>query len=199
MRDELSVTSQGKLDAVARDLVERFATPGLDPTLPPGAPGLFTDRGAVFLPTEETGLAGRLRLNSGADPLQGGALYRLRDGLGASVEGPPGNGALLLALHGALAGARPLSSTAFVAGNRSFATLGSDLMSDSSALRLASEADQSYARARLTGLTDLEAQTGIDTDQEMQTLLVIEKNYAANAKVIQAVNDMLDILMRLDG
>ena len=45
----------------------------------------------------------------------------------------------------------------------------------------------------------VEAQNGIDTDQEMQELLLIEKNYAANAKVIQAVADMIDTLIRLDG
>jgi flagellar hook-associated protein 1 FlgK len=199
LRDKLAVTAQGKLDAVARDLVERFSSQGLDPTLLPGAPGLFTDQGAAFLPTDETGLAGRLRLNAAADPAQGGALYRLRDGLGATAEGPPGNGALLAALTAALGAARPLSSAGFVQGNRSLAALAGDVMSDASALRLSAEADQSYASARLTGLTDLEAQNGIDTDQEMQALLVIEKNYAANAKVIQAVNDMLDILIRLDG
>jgi flagellar hook-associated protein FlgK len=33
----------------------------------------------------------------------------------------------------------------------------------------------------------------------MQALLVIEKNYAANAKVIQTVNEMIDILIRLGG
>jgi flagellar hook-associated protein 1 len=197
LRDELAVTAQGKLDAVARDLVERFAATGLDPTQLPGAPGLFTDAGAAFVPADEAGLAGRLRLNAAADPEQGGALYRLRDGLGALAEGPPGNGALLSALHGALAGARPLTSTGFLAGNRSFAALGSDLMADSSALRLSAEAEQSFSGARLTALTDLEAQNGIDTDQEMQALLVIEKNYAANAKVIQTVNDMIDILIRL--
>jgi flagellar hook-associated protein 1 len=197
LRDELAVTAQGKLDAVARDLVERFSAAGLDPTQFPGAPGLITDAGAAFVPADETGLAGRLRLNAAADPDQGGALFRLRDGLGALAEGPPGNGALLAALHGALAGTRPLSSTGFIAGNRSFAALGSDLMSDSSALRLAAEAEQSFSGARLTALSDLEAQNGIDTDQEMQTLLVIEKNYAANAKVIQAVSDMIDTLIRL--
>jgi flagellar hook-associated protein 1 len=41
------------------------------------------------------------------------------------------------------------------------------------------------------------AQDGVDTDQEMQMLLVIEKNYAANAKVIQTVNDMIDIADRV--
>jgi len=43
------------------------------------------------------------------------------------------------------------------------------------------------------------AQNGIGTDQGMQDRLVIEKNYAANAKVIQAVADMIDTLIRLDG
>lgn len=197
VRDDLAVTAQGKLDAVARDLVERFSASGLDPTLAPGDPGLFTDQGAAFLPANEAGLAGRIRMNAAADPAQGGALYRLRDGLAATSEGPPGNASLLGALHDALSGPRALTSTGFTAGTRSFADLASDLLSDSSGLRLGADAETSYTAARLTALTDLEDQNGIDTDQEMQMLLVIEKNYAANAKVIQTVNDMIDILIRL--
>lgn len=197
VRDELAVTAQGKIDAIARDLVERFSDAGLDPTLAPGAAGLFTDAGGAFLAVNEVGLAGRLALNAAADPDQGGALFRLRDGLGAAAAGPPGNSTLLSALHQTLTSARPLASTGFAAGTRSFAALTGDLMSDSSARRLASETEQSFSAARLTALTDFEAQNGIDTDQEMQELLVIEKNYAANAKVIQTVNDMIDILIRL--
>jgi flagellar hook-associated protein 1 FlgK len=197
VRDELAVGAQGKLDAAARDLVERFQ--GLDPTLAPGAAGLFADAGGAFDPLNEVGLAGRLRLNAAADPAQGGALFRLRDGLGAATEGPPGDGTLIAALHGALSGARPLSSTGFAAGTRSFAVLTSDLLSDVAALRLSAQSEQAFSATRLTALTDLEAQNGIDTDQEMQELLVIEKNYAANAKVIQAVAEMIDMLIRLDG
>jgi flagellar hook-associated protein 1 FlgK len=197
VRDELAVGAQGKLDAAARDLVERFQ--GLDPTLAPGAAGLFTDAGGAFDPLNEVGLAGRLRLNAAADPAQGGSLARLRDGLGAATEGPPGDGTLIAALHGALSGARPLSSTGFAAGTRSFAVLTSDLLSDVAALRLSAQSEQAFSATRLTALTDLEAQNGIDTDQEMQELLVIEKNYAANAKVIQAVAEMIDMLIRLDG
>ncbi len=197
LRDEMAVAAQAKLDAVARDLVERFSATGLDATLLPGTPGLFTDAGLAFLPLNETGLAGRLRLNAAADPVQGGALFRLRDGLGAVTEGPPGNGALLGALHAAFGAARPLGSPGFVPGNRSFAALAGDVMSDTAVHRLAAEAEQSFSGARLTALSDLEAQNGVDTDQEMQALLVIEKNYAANAKVIQAVNDMIDTLIRL--
>ena len=197
LRDELAVTAQGRLDAVARDLVDRFSDAGLDPTRAPGAPGLFTDAGGAFLPVDEVGLAGRLTLNAAADPAQGGAIFRLRDGLGAATEGPPGNGSLLTALHNALTGPRALASTGFVAGSRSFAALAGDLMSDASARRLSAQADQSFAAAKLTGLADIEAQNGIDTDQEMQTLLIIEKNYSANARVIQAASDMIDTLIRL--
>lgn len=197
VRDELGVTAQGGLDAVARDLVERFSAPGLDPTLAPGAAGLVTDAGAAFLPADEIGLAGRLRMNAAADPAQGGALFRLRDGLGALTAGPQGNGALLSALQGALTTARPLSSTAFIAGTRSFAALTNDLLADASTRRLGAQSEQSFASGRLTALTDVEAQNGIDTDQEMQQLLVIEKNYSANARVIQTVNDMIDTLIRL--
>lgn len=199
VRDDLAVQAQGKLDAVARDLVERFSSAGLDPTLGPGMPGLFTDAGSAFAAADEIGLAGRLRVNAAADPTQGGAVFRLRDGLGAATEGPPGNGALLAALHSALGVAAPLASGGFPAGIRSFAGLTADLHADASTQRLSAQADQSFASARLTALTDLEAQNGIDTDQEMQALLVIEKNYAANAKVIQAVEDMIDILIRLGG
>lgn len=197
VRDDLAVAAQGKLDAVARDLVERFATPGLDPTRAPGDAGLFTDAGLAFDPLNEVGLAGRLRLNALADPAQGGALYRLRDGLGAVAEGAPGNGTLLAALHAALADAQPLSSSGFTPGTRSFAALTGDLLSDISAGRLSAQSEQTFAAAKLTALTDLEAQNGIDTDREMQELLVIEKNYAANAKVIQAVSEMIDTLIRL--
>ncbi len=197
IRDELAPAAQAKLDAMARDLVERFADPGLDPTLAPGDPGLFTDMGGAFLPTNDVGLAGRLQLNAGVDPSQGGALFRLRDGLGALVEGPPGNGSLLSALHERLTEARPLASSAFPPGNRSLAALAADLMSDASARRLAAQSEQSFAAAKLTALTDLEAQNGIDTDREMQALLTIEKNYAANARVIQTVSDMIDTLLGL--
>jgi flagellar hook-associated protein 1 FlgK len=136
-------------------------------------------------------------MNPVADPAQGGALFRLRDGLGALTAGPPGSGALLSSLHLALTANQPLASAGFLAGNRSFSALTVDLLSDASTRRLAAQSEQSFASGRLTALTDVEAQNGIDTDQEMQQLLVIEKNYSANARVIQTVNDMIDTLLRL--
>ena len=48
VRDSLAATAQVQLDAVARDLIERFEDPAIDPTLGAGDPGLFTDAGAAL-------------------------------------------------------------------------------------------------------------------------------------------------------
>jgi flagellar hook-associated protein 1 len=196
VRDDLAVGAQAQLDAVARDLVARFSTPGdPDPTLAPGAPGLFTDAGTAFLPANEIGLSGRLTLNAAVDPAQGGGVWRLRDGLGATEPGPPGEARLLLGLSQAMTETRQPASGAFMAGARSFATLASDLLSAASAARLQREDDASFAAAQHGALREAELQDGVDTDQELTALMQIEKAYAANAKVIQAVDEMLQALL----
>lgn len=193
VRDELAPAAQAKLDAVARDLVERFGS--LDPTLAPGAPGLFTDAGAAFLPADETGLAQRLSMNAAADPRQGGALWRLRDGLGAITPGPSGNSSLLSALQTALITSRQPVSGDFLPGLRSFASLGADMLSAVVTARLSADTEASFSMARSEGLRVQELQGGVDTDRELQDLLQIEKAYAANAKVIQTVDEMLGLLL----
>ena len=193
VRDDLAPAAQAKLDAIARDLVERFGA--LDPTLAPGAPGLFTDAGGAFLPANEVGLAQRLSLNPAADPLQGGALWRLRDGLGATSPGPTGNSALLGALQTALTALRQPVSGDFLPGSRSFASLTADMLSIAGTARLSAETEASFSAARSEGLRVQELQGGVDTDREMQDLLQIEKAFAANAKVIQTVDEMLDLLL----
>ena len=40
-------------------------------------------------------------------------------------------------------------------------------------------------------------ENGVDTDQELQKLLLIEQAYAANARVIQTVDALFDTLMRI--
>lgn len=197
IRDEIAPAAQAQLDAVARDLIERFAAPGLDPTLAVGAPGLFTDDGGAFLVTAEVGVAQRLRLNALADPAQGGAAWRLRDGLGATVEGITGDATMLNGLHAALNAPRALSSGSFFAGARSFSTLGTDLLSSVASARLAGESEASFAAAQVNALRGMELAEGVDTDQELQQLLLIEQSYAANARVVQTVDDMIQTLLRI--
>ena len=43
----------------------------------------------------------------------------------------------------------------------------------------------------------MENENGVDTNAEVQNLILVEKAYAANARVIQVVNDLMDSLLRL--
>jgi flagellar hook-associated protein 1 FlgK len=195
IRDELAPQAQSQLDAVARDLVQRFADPAVDPSLAVGAAGLFTDDGSAFVASEEAGLAQRLKINAAADPAQGGALWRLRDGLAATSAGSVGNSKLLSSLQAALVAPRAPVSGGFMAGARSFATLSADMVSGIASARVTAESEASFASARLDTLRGQELEGGVDTDQEMQSLLLIEQAYAANAKVISTIGDMIQTLL----
>ncbi|HHS93763.1 MAG TPA: flagellar hook-associated protein FlgK [Rhodobacterales bacterium] len=198
VRDELATSAQSRLDAVARDLVERFQDPGLDSTRPPpDTPGLFTDTGAFFEAADEIALATRIKVNALIDPKQGGALWHLRDGLGAATPGDVGNSQLLQDMIDALSTERVPASGDFMGVARSASGLAADFLSIVSADRNAAENRQSYAVAKQDSLTVMELENGVDTDHELQKLMLIEQAYSANAKVMTTVGDMLDTLMRL--
>lgn len=195
LRDDIAVSAQAQIDAVARDLVERFQNTTIDSTRTVGAPGLFTDASGHFDAANEVGLAQRLTLNAAVDPAQGGALWRLRDGLGAISPGPPGANILLASLNAALTGRRQTASGGFLPSLRSFSVLTADLLSMTAAKTLSAQGEMTFASTRLDTFTSLEAQGGVDTDFEMQSLLQIEQSYTANAKVLKAVGDMMQTLL----
>ena len=195
IRDVLGVEAQAKLDAIARDLVERYQDPAVDPTLTPGQAGLFTDLGSAFDPANEVGLAQRLRLNALVDPQQGGELWRIRDGLGATAPGAVGDSSLLTALQTALNAGREPVSGGFMTGARSFSVLAGDYISNVATQRLSAESDTSFAQGKTDALRMIELEDGVDTDAEMQKLLLIEQAYSANAKVVQMVDEMIKTLI----
>ena len=197
VRDELGVDAQARLDAIARDLVERFQDPAVDPTLAAGEAGLFTDWGSAFDPGNEIGLSRRLRLNSAVDPRQGGQLWRLRDGIAAVAPGEVGDSRLLNAMGAAVNAARAPASGNFMAGERSFAVLAGDYVSALATDRLSAESDATFSLGKADALKMIELEDGVDTDAEMQRMLLIEQAYSANAKVIQMVGEMIQTLIGL--
>lgn len=195
IRDDLAVTGQQQLDTLARDLIERFSASGLDPTLAPGAAGLFTDEGASFVPADETGIAARITLNGAVDPSNGGAVWKLRDGLGASAPGPAGYAGILNALSSQIQTYSPTGSGAVSPGARNLSGLAAEILSMTSVSRLSAADEQAFRNAKLNSLSDQEAARGVNIDEEMQSLLVLEKTYAANARVIRALDEMLANLL----
>lgn len=196
-RDEWGVTAQAQLDAVAGDLVARFDDPALDPSRAPGQPGLFTDAGAAFDPANQIGLAQRIRVNAAVLPEQGGAHWRLRDGLGAMAQGATGAATVLLAQVEAVSAFRPTATGDFAGVSRSFGGLVADHLSQVGLARQMAEGRQANGAARLGALRQEELTQGVDSDAELQRLLQIEQFYAANARVVAAVQEMMDQLIRM--
>jgi flagellar hook-associated protein 1 FlgK len=196
VRDEVAVEASADLDAFAADLIDRFAAPGLDPTAAPGAPGLFIDAGAALADPNAPGLAGRLRLNAAVDPDQGGEAYRLRDGLYATAPGPAGSNALLVDLLSALGTPQ---ATAFSDGRLlSALDAAGAVVALRGAARSTFESDAAGSAAYRDALAEAElGETGVDTDAELQQLLLVEQAYAANARVIEVAGRLIDQLTEL--
>ena len=72
-----------------------------------------------------------------------------------------------------------------------------DLVSDVAANRVRSDVRSDASATRLSNLRQSAAADGVNTDQELQRLIELEKSYAANARVVQVVDDMLSELLRI--
>lgn len=196
-RDATAPAAQENLDALARDLIERYEAPGLDPSLGGPGPGLFTDAGALLDPTNVVGIAGRISVNAAVDPARGGAVYRLRDGLGASGPGAVGDATLLQAFADALAAPRILASGGLGGTARDASGHVASLVSALGQIRLSADQARGFASGQAAELRSLALADGVDSDAELQRLLIIEQAFGANARVIQTVDDMMQTLLRI--
>lgn len=182
-----------QLDTLADDLVARMSDDSLDPTTAAGDPGIFIDSGTAGDP----GSAGRLIVNAAVDPDNGGAVWRLRDGLNATTEGPPGNSDILDRLVDAYTDRKSMN-VGQLQGQFSAVGSAAELSSLAGYRQVTLEAVNSSTQTQLNALRDAEvAKTGVDIDDQMQNLLLIEQAYAANARVIQTASQMIDRLMEL--
>ncbi|PTX57600.1 flagellar hook-associated protein 1 FlgK [Litoreibacter ponti] len=194
IRDTELPRVQDDLDALAADLIDRAAV--ADPSLSAGVPGLFTNSQSLAGSPYVEGLASRLQVNAAVDPSQGGALWRIRDGVEAGASGASDDNTRLSALVDAMAASRqPVGGAFSDAGSAS--ALASDLASKTGQARFLAEQRQGFEASKVQAFSEALQGFGVDTDQEMQKLLLIEQNYAANAKVIQTIDDMLQSLLRI--
>ena len=172
---DTTIPEQGRaLDQFAFDLADTLQTAGM-PILVDGSTPV--DAGNL------TGLAGRLSVASEIDPDIGGIPSRLRDGLGATDTGNPGDDTRLNSIVEALSGR-----------SGDFANLVDGVSSEA----FRSERIHVGNLSREATLLESEAaQSGVDMDYELQSLIAIEQSYSANARVIQSIGDMFDALLRI--
>lgn len=192
LRDTVAPQVQGEMDAFAADLIDRFQTLMPTSALDASGNGLFVAAGSGAT----VGLAGRLAVNAAVDPSAGGAVWRLRDGLSATAQGSVGNGATLQALSDAMTTSRAptgLVSTTTSGGVSAFA---SEITSFFASRSARSDEDQAYLSARQATLAEQESTaTGVDSDSELQSLTLVEQAYAANAKVLSVIDELMQLLL----
>jgi flagellar hook-associated protein 1 FlgK len=190
IRDTIVPGVDSEMDRYAVELIDRFRTLAPAGSLDAGGEGLFVDPGTGV------GLAGRIALNAAVDPSQGGAAWRLRDGLSAAAPGPEGFGGYLQGLADAMSTARaPAGWTTQNAANDA-ATMASEIASFFAGRSAGADDAQAYLVARQTTLADSEANAiGVDTDKELQNLILIEQAYAANARVLSTIDGLLKLLL----
>jgi len=199
LRDQIFPQAQAQIDEIASTLADGFQSQ--DATVTSGMTGLFTDNGAAHDrtdPTQVTGLAGRITVNSLVVPSEGGDLWRVRTGMHAAGPGAPGDVTQVRAFQDlfdqsvSFNGAAGLSTSATI-GNYASSFVGFQA-NQRSALD-----DRSQYQASISNAIDSQRANveGVNVDDEMQKMLLLEQSYAASAKVIQAVSDMMDTLMAI--
>lgn len=182
-----------QLDAMAQDLIDRFSDPSIDATNPAGSPGLFVDSNDAA----GAGVAGRFELNSLVDPDRGGAVWRLRDGLGATTSGPPGDNTILTNLSNAFETVQSVS-VAGLQGGYTATDLVAQLGTLAGQQRIQNESTLSSISLQFDTVQRAEAsELGVDIESELQALLLIEQAYAANARVIEAAGQMVNQLIEI--
>lgn len=197
VRDVATVAAQEDLDTMAGDLILRFQDPSVDPTLGATDVGIFTDNGVFYDSANLTGIANRIQINSTIAMSGDAETWRLRDGLNAATQGNKGDTTLLNNYGEALEASNAISSPGLGTGSYTAYSIAANMMTSFTQQSTWAEQELSYSSAIFTDIQARELEQGVDTDSELQTLMMIETVYAANARMIQAIDEMMQELMRL--
>ncbi|MEO1657089.1 MAG: flagellar hook-associated protein FlgK [Pseudomonadota bacterium] len=187
IRDALGTDYTDRLNAAAQELVDRVEAADT------------TAAGGLFALEAGTGSAAqRIGINAAIDPDQGGELYRIRDGVGATTEGPAAGDGVLGLLKTGLEEARSLPAATGSSSALSYVDMLGALSTQlgTNAVRATGLYDAAIG-ARRSVEEEVIRQTGVDTDRELQDLLLVEQAFAANARVIQAADEMLRQLLEI--
>lgn len=161
------------LDRFAADLVAAFSDQDVDATLGASDQGLFQN--------SNSNPAASLIIDSTLFD----APWRIRDGLNADQPNPIPNNDQLNAMIDKLENTNALFQ------------MVTSLSSQTEERAAQAEMNLSSAQANSAELDQMAQSDGVNTDQEMQHLLVVEQAYQANAKIIEIVDQLYDQILRI--
>ncbi|CAO3438296.1 flagellar hook-associated protein FlgK [Azospirillum doebereinerae] len=178
-----------QLDELAAGVVQRFQNAEADPT----QPGLFTDAGAAY--TATAGLASRIAVNAAVRTES----WRVQSGVQAAAPLQPGDQTQIAKFSAVFTATGAFSATDMPAS----ATLGdyaTAMVSAQQGYRTGAEAEMNARKISADTLQSARInRDGVNIDDEMQKLLLIEQSYGASAQVVQVAGRMIDILLQIRG
>ncbi|GAD57476.1 flagellar hook-associated protein FlgK [Limimaricola cinnabarinus] len=185
---------QLQLDEMTRSLVQGFEA--ADDSLAAGQAGLFTDQGAAYSAAGLEGLATRIAVNDAVRSDAGGGAWRLRDGVGAVAEGPASDGRRVNGYVTMLGARTDFDAAAGLGEERSLAEFTAGLIADHQQMRNTARDDAESLSAGRDAVEAARASVqGVNIDEELQQLMLIEQSYAANATVMKTLGEMMDTLL----
>ncbi len=203
LRDTYAAGMQAQLDEVARGLIMAFSEK--NPTDASDVrTGLFTWPGGPDTPPAGLlvpGLAGMISLNSLADPQKpGGNAERLRDGINPDFDFNPNNNAsysgLLIGFIGAMDAPQNLVAAGGNIQSTSLMTYSTGVVSWlEDARKTADNAAETKSALIVRTSEALSNITGVNIDEEMALMMELEQSYAASAKLMQMIDEMLKTLL----
>ncbi len=194
LKDNILPQMKLQQDELARSLIEGFQA--ADASLSAGQAGFFTDLGAAYDPAQLDGLAGRITVNAAVDPEQGGNLWRIRDGVGASVQGAAGDSTQPLAFLNIFETPQSFDSQAGQGTSTDILNYIAGMVADQKLVQVdaKAKAEELDGKAQVAQSARMGIQ-GVNLDAELQQLITIEQSYAANAQVTQSLREMMDALL----
>lgn len=185
---------QLQLDEYSRALIQTFE--GADASLDGTSAGLFTDNGLPFNAARLDGLADRIQVNSSVKQSAGGGVWRIRDGMGATSEGAVADSSQVQRFIDALKTSVSTDPASGLSANLTLSKFASEVMTLQSSERARAENRHIMARSAAELIqSSRQSVEGVNIDDEMQKLLMIEQSFSANSKILTAVSEMLDTLL----
>lgn len=185
---------QLQLDEYARGIIEAFE--GADASLTAGQAGLFTDNGFAYDAANLEGLASRLRVNEAVHAGSGGSAWLVRDGLAAAAPGAASSVVQIQAFIDSLNEPMGAAAGTGINSNVTLADYGAEVVTAQGTATSRAEKNFNAARSAAEVIqASRQNVEGVNIDEEMQNLMMIEQSFAANSKMLTAVAEMLDTLL----
>jgi flagellar hook-associated protein 1 FlgK len=201
LRDTFATGMQTQLDEVARGLIDAFSETDPNPPNTTVLPGLFTWPDDPLMPaaaTVQSGLALSIRVNALMDPIKGGDPELLRDGANFDFNTDE-FASFSDRLNGYLDAMDTQTDYVTVDGvvvTHTLMTYSTAAVSWFEDLRRTSEgAAENKSALMIRTQEALINKTGVNTDEEIALMLELEQSYAASAKMMQLIDEMLETLL----